>query len=181
MPAALTPAQLRQAVRVWLEQPLYLQALGYSERVPRNTERYLRFLDAHGIPATFFVVGRVAERYPALIREIVARGHEIGCHTHTHVQLDRHTPESLRDDLQRNLEALQRSMAEAHALSVSSGASVGVSSVTTTDRSIVRAGLGDDGLGRSLGQRHRDDLQRGRLLQQRGQQQLLRWNRRSSL
>ena len=31
----LTPAQLRQAVRVWLEQPLYLQALGYSERVPR--------------------------------------------------------------------------------------------------------------------------------------------------
>ncbi|MEN9773450.1 MAG: hypothetical protein RL322_520, partial [Pseudomonadota bacterium] len=41
-------------------------------------------------------------------------------------------------------QALQRSMAQSHALAVSSGASVGVSSATTTDRSLVRAGLGDD-------------------------------------
>jgi polysaccharide deacetylase family protein (PEP-CTERM system associated) len=80
----------------------------YSERVPGNTERYLGFLKAHGVRATFFVVGLVAERYPGLIKDIVAEGHEIACHTHTHVQLDKHTPESLEADLKRNLEVLYR-------------------------------------------------------------------------
>ncbi|OGL48778.1 MAG: hypothetical protein A2161_13300 [Candidatus Schekmanbacteria bacterium RBG_13_48_7] len=80
----------------------------YSERVPGNTERYLRFFKEHHIHVTFFVVGLVAERYPDLIRRIVDEGHEIACHTHTHVQLDKHTPESLADDLEHNLEVLQK-------------------------------------------------------------------------
>lgn len=37
---------------------------------------------------TFFIVGELAERYPALIRRIAASGFEIGSHTHTHVRLD---------------------------------------------------------------------------------------------
>jgi polysaccharide deacetylase family protein (PEP-CTERM system associated) len=80
----------------------------YSERVPENTKRYLRFLETHGVRATFFVVGLVAERYPGLVKEIVAEGHEVACHTHTHLQLDKHTPESLEADLKRNLEVLYR-------------------------------------------------------------------------
>lgn len=80
----------------------------HPSRVERNTELYLRFLEARRIEATFFVVGSVAERHPELIRSIAAQGHEIACHSHAHVQLDRHTPESLRADLERNLEALDR-------------------------------------------------------------------------
>lgn len=84
----------------------------YSVRVHRNTERYLQFLREYDVRLTFFVVGSVAERHPGLIREIVADGHEIACHTHTHLQLDRLTPETFRDDLLRNLDALHRCGAE---------------------------------------------------------------------
>jgi polysaccharide deacetylase family protein (PEP-CTERM system associated) len=84
----------------------------YRERVPGNTAHYLQFLETREIPATFFVVGQVAERYPDLIREILDRGHEVACHTHTHRQLDRHTASTLTEDLERNLDALDRCGAE---------------------------------------------------------------------
>jgi polysaccharide deacetylase family protein (PEP-CTERM system associated) len=80
--------------------------LDYSERVPDNTERYLRFMREHRVSATFFIVGLVAERYPGLIRDIISEGHEIACHSHTHIQLDRHTEQTFRDDLKRNLDVL---------------------------------------------------------------------------
>jgi polysaccharide deacetylase family protein (PEP-CTERM system associated) len=71
------------------------------------TETYLDFLRRHAMKATFFVVGEIAEKFPALIRAIAAEGHELGCHTHTHWALDRHTPQTLREDLLRNREAMQ--------------------------------------------------------------------------
>jgi peptidoglycan/xylan/chitin deacetylase (PgdA/CDA1 family) len=43
--------------------------------------------DAH-VPATFFLIGRDAEQYPGLVREIAAGGHEIANHTETHPNLD---------------------------------------------------------------------------------------------
>jgi len=44
----------------------------------------LELLERHGIAATFFVPGRVAERYPDRVREILAAGHEVGLHGYTH-------------------------------------------------------------------------------------------------
>jgi peptidoglycan/xylan/chitin deacetylase (PgdA/CDA1 family) len=44
----------------------------------------LALLARHGISATFFVPGRVAERYPDRVREILAAGHEVGMHGYTH-------------------------------------------------------------------------------------------------
>jgi peptidoglycan/xylan/chitin deacetylase (PgdA/CDA1 family) len=44
----------------------------------------LELLDRHGVRATFFVPGRVAERYPERVREILGAGHEIGLHGYTH-------------------------------------------------------------------------------------------------
>ena len=44
----------------------------------------LGLLERHGVTATFFVPGRVAERYPERVREILAAGHEIGHHGYTH-------------------------------------------------------------------------------------------------
>jgi peptidoglycan/xylan/chitin deacetylase (PgdA/CDA1 family) len=51
---------------------------------PEDTPRILALLAAHGARATFFVIGEKAVRHPDLIRAIVAGGHEIGHHTHTH-------------------------------------------------------------------------------------------------
>jgi len=51
---------------------------------PEDTPRLLTLLAEHGARATFFVVGERAARHPGLIPAIVAAGHEVAHHTHTH-------------------------------------------------------------------------------------------------
>lgn len=51
---------------------------------PELTPRLLDVLAGHGAHATFFVIGREAERQPALIRRIAAEGHAVGHHSWTH-------------------------------------------------------------------------------------------------
>ncbi len=54
---------------------------------PDWTPAILDILKARGVKAAFFVVGREAERYPEIVRRIVAEGHEIGNHSYTHANL----------------------------------------------------------------------------------------------
>jgi len=54
---------------------------------PKNTPRLLDMLRERNIKATFFVVGSNAREYPAIIRRILAEGHEIGNHTLNHLSL----------------------------------------------------------------------------------------------
>lgn len=54
---------------------------------PDITAAVLGALDRHGARATFFVLGALAERHPEVVRDIAARGHEVGNHTWTHPQL----------------------------------------------------------------------------------------------
>jgi cellulose synthase/poly-beta-1,6-N-acetylglucosamine synthase-like glycosyltransferase/peptidoglycan/xylan/chitin deacetylase (PgdA/CDA1 family)/spore germination protein YaaH len=61
---------------------------------PEWTPAILDILKAEGLKATFFVVGSEAERYPDLVRRIVAEGHEIGNHSFTHPNLAE-SPETL--------------------------------------------------------------------------------------
>ncbi len=51
---------------------------------PSNTPRLLDMLKQRNIKATFYVVGTNAERYPQILRRMIAEGHEIGNHTQTH-------------------------------------------------------------------------------------------------
>ena len=51
---------------------------------PEVTPRVLDLLDAAGAKASFFCIGRYAEKYPALCREIVARGHSVENHGNSH-------------------------------------------------------------------------------------------------
>ena len=53
-------------------------------RVERNVERILAMLAARGTHATFFTLGLIAERYPQLVRQIVAQGHELASHGYGH-------------------------------------------------------------------------------------------------
>jgi len=70
-------------------------------RVERNTAAILDILEKHRVRATFFVVGWIAERYPALVREISRHGHEIGCHSYLHRKIYDLTPEEFREDTRR--------------------------------------------------------------------------------
>ncbi len=51
---------------------------------PEDTPRILKLLAANGARATFFVIGENVARYPELVHSIVAGGHEVAHHTHTH-------------------------------------------------------------------------------------------------
>lgn len=71
-------------------------------RVESNTRRLLRLFDSHGVTATFFVLGWVAERIPGLVREIHRAGHEVASHGHAHRLIYDHTSEEFREDLRRS-------------------------------------------------------------------------------
>jgi polysaccharide deacetylase family protein (PEP-CTERM system associated) len=68
-------------------------------RVVPTTRRLLDALDAAGVPATFFIVGWIAERYPGLVEEIVSAGHEVGAHSHWHRRVYELTPDAFAHDL----------------------------------------------------------------------------------
>jgi peptidoglycan/xylan/chitin deacetylase (PgdA/CDA1 family) len=68
--------------------------------------RMLEVMDRHSIKATFFVEAFNAEVYPDLLREIAARGHEIGCHAWQHEHWGSLEPERERELLTRSTEAL---------------------------------------------------------------------------
>ena len=53
-------------------------------RVERNVDKILALLDAHSTHATFFTLGWIAQRYPALVQRIVAAGHELASHGFGH-------------------------------------------------------------------------------------------------
>jgi len=55
-----------------------------ESRVVGNTQKLLAIFEQFDVRGTFFVLGWVAERYPQLVRDIAARGHEIACHGFSH-------------------------------------------------------------------------------------------------
>ncbi len=67
--------------------------------VERETDCLLELFDSHGTHATFFTLGWVADRFPGLVRKVVAAGHELGCHGYKHRRLTEQTPETLKAEL----------------------------------------------------------------------------------
>jgi polysaccharide deacetylase family protein (PEP-CTERM system associated) len=70
-------------------------------RVERNVQRLLALFEKHGTQATFFTLGWVAERYPQLVRDIVAGGHELASHGYGHLRASEQTSDEFRQDLLR--------------------------------------------------------------------------------
>jgi polysaccharide deacetylase family protein (PEP-CTERM system associated) len=75
-------------------------------RVAANTERLLDLLDRLDIRATFFVLGYVAERFPALVARIRDAGHEVGSHGHRHQRVYELGPDAFARDLDAASQAL---------------------------------------------------------------------------
>src|SRR6266436_300328 len=76
-------------------------------RVERNTIRLIEILADAGVQATFFTLGWVAQRHPALVRRIVAEGHELASHGSGHARVDRLSPEAFRLDVRQSKQILE--------------------------------------------------------------------------
>jgi polysaccharide deacetylase family protein (PEP-CTERM system associated) len=76
-------------------------------RVERNVERILGLMCEHGVHGTWFVLGWVAERVPALVRRIAAAGHEIGSHGFGHELVGRLSSGQFHADVDRSKKLLE--------------------------------------------------------------------------
>ena len=80
----------------------------YATRVVPNTQRLLESLAMLNIHGTFFVLGWVAERFPALVREIAAGGHELACHSYWHRLIYKLDPAEFREDTRRAKDVIEQ-------------------------------------------------------------------------
>jgi polysaccharide deacetylase family protein (PEP-CTERM system associated) len=76
-------------------------------RVERNTHRILDLFAEQEVKATFFTLGWVAERYPELVRRLVAEGHELASHGYAHIRATQQTPAEFREDVVRTKTLLE--------------------------------------------------------------------------
>jgi len=80
---------------------------GLPCRVEANVERILALFERHGVRATFFTLGWVAERYPQLVRAIVDGGHELASHGYSHTRVTQQERAEFRSDVERAKKLLE--------------------------------------------------------------------------
>ena len=81
---------------------------GLEQRVERNGNAVIDLFAEAGVKATFFTLGWVAERHPAMIRRAAEAGHEIASHGWDHVRVHTMTAEAFRADLKRARFAIEQ-------------------------------------------------------------------------
>lgn len=73
---------------------------------PERTPRLLDLLAQEKARATFFVIGREAERHPAIVRRMEAEGHMVGHHSYSHLDPTQETVAAMLDDTRRSMQVL---------------------------------------------------------------------------
>jgi len=111
----LTP--IRNAMTVDVED--YFQVSAFAAHIPReswesiscrvegNIDRILALLDEKQTKATFFTLGWIAERYPAMVKRIVSNGHELASHGWAHLRVSDQEPQEFLDDIVRSKALLE--------------------------------------------------------------------------
>jgi polysaccharide deacetylase family protein (PEP-CTERM system associated) len=79
----------------------------YPLRVEKNTQRLMDMFDEAQVKATFFVLGWVADRNKALIKEIALRGHEVASHGYSHQLIYNQSIEVFREETIRSKRLLE--------------------------------------------------------------------------
>ena len=116
-PKALADTEIRNAMTIDVEDYFQVSAFapvidrdswaGRECRVERNVGRILALLAKENVHATFFTLGWIAERYPQVVRDIVAGGHELASHGYGHLRASDQTREEFRDDITRSKALLE--------------------------------------------------------------------------
>jgi polysaccharide deacetylase family protein (PEP-CTERM system associated) len=78
-----------------------------ESRVESNIDRILELFDEKNIKATFFTLGWIAERHPAMIERIVSNGHELASHGWEHIRVTKQDRKVFRDDVSRTRALLE--------------------------------------------------------------------------
>ena len=76
-------------------------------RVEANIDRILAVFSAGGVKATFFTLGWIAERYPEMVRRIVAEGHELASHGYGHLRASDQTRAEFDQDIRSSKALLE--------------------------------------------------------------------------
>ncbi|HEX6679948.1 MAG TPA: polysaccharide deacetylase [Gaiellaceae bacterium] len=92
--------------RRYASHPMVMSHQAYGPLV--GVPRILALLEEYSLPATFFVPGLTAERYPETVERIAAAGHEVGHHGYSHLSPVRLDEAGERSDFERGLAALDR-------------------------------------------------------------------------
>lgn len=79
----------------------------WPARVEHNVERILELLDRHHVLATFFTLGWIAARHPALVRKVAAAGHEIASHGYAHQRVSDLSRQAFAADIVRSKHLLE--------------------------------------------------------------------------
>lgn len=81
---------------------------GFSSIVEDKTSLILDILDEHDTKATFFMLGWIAQKYPALSKKIAQAGHEIASHSFWHRRVYEMNPEDFKHDLSLSIDILEQ-------------------------------------------------------------------------
>jgi len=100
------PLLLSMDVEDW-PQSTWDRSLAITRRAADNTMRVLDILATHRTRITMFVLGKFAERFPAVVKRIRDDGHEIASHGFGHVEVFRQTPSEFVEDVARSIAVLE--------------------------------------------------------------------------
>ena len=115
--AKLSHACIRNAMTIDVED--YFQVSAFASHISRdswssrecrvesNVDRILAILNERGVPATFFTLGWIAERYPAMVRRIVDSGHELASHGYAHLRASEQSVVEFTEDISRSKAILE--------------------------------------------------------------------------
>ena len=112
--ASTNGARLLNALTVDVEDYYNQLAIDFCDRIEppreqsaRDTERMLDLFAEFGVKTTCFILGEMAEYFPALVRRIASEGHQLGVHAYYHHQIWRHTPDEFRRVTERAIKTIE--------------------------------------------------------------------------
>jgi polysaccharide deacetylase family protein (PEP-CTERM system associated) len=109
MPQALTfgPPVISVDVEDW-PQSTWDRMLPITERAATNTRVVSELLRQCGVRVTMFVLGKFAETFPTVVREIHEQGHEIASHGYGHVEIFKQSRQEFTEDVRRSKDLLEQ-------------------------------------------------------------------------
>jgi peptidoglycan-N-acetylglucosamine deacetylase len=109
--SSVLPVPLRGGIRIWWSGSASERKLALTfddGPTERFTPQVLRTLHDHGAPATFFVIGELAERHPDLLKQVRDAGHELANHSQDHRSALVRTGPQIHEAMARGADTLER-------------------------------------------------------------------------